>query len=279
MWSLLRTSQGRKRCTLAQASVSSNFTLVQREQRWERGCLILPAEPWLPHTSGTCFVRLIYKCSCEMVFNKKRHIQQHFYQNVSKTQAGVFKCPECPLLFLQKPELMQHVKVRCLRGSTFRQGCTSDQGCDSASFHPQNTHGVPRNVDELSSLHSSADTASSRPGSRAPTEPPVTSVAARGSSLTAGRWGRPEAHRRAEARPRMRSTGWTCQECQEWVPDRESYVSHMKKSHGRVSAAICHSAALGFLGVCPVKQVPGSLGKVCTIDLKVLGLSSFWPYH
>lgn len=142
-----------------------------------------------------------------MVFNKKRHIQQHFYQNVSKSQAGVFKCPECPLLFLQKPELMQHVK---------------------------STHGVPRNVDELSSLQASADTSSSRPVSRAPTEPPATSVTARGSSLTAGRWGRPETHRsRAEARPRMRNTGWTCQECQEWVPDRESYVSHMKKSHGR----------------------------------------------
>ena len=61
--------------------------------------------------AGACLVRLIYKCSCEMVFNKKRHIQQHFYQNASKAQVGVFKCPECPLLFLQKPELMQHVKV------------------------------------------------------------------------------------------------------------------------------------------------------------------------
>ncbi|XP_022366795.1 zinc finger protein 592 isoform X3 [Enhydra lutris kenyoni] len=160
-----------------------------------------PHRPSQPHLS-----RLIYKCSCEMVFNKKRHIQQHFYQNASKTQVGVFKCPECPLLFLQKPELMQHVK---------------------------STHGVPRNVDELSSLQSSSDTSSSRPGSRVPTEPPATSVAARGSSLPSSRWGRPEAHRRAEARPRLRNTGWTCQECQEWVPDRENYVSHMKKSHGR----------------------------------------------
>ncbi|XP_010619422.1 zinc finger protein 592 isoform X2 [Fukomys damarensis] len=159
--------------------------------------------PTQPHRPS----QLIYKCSCEMVFNKKRHIQQHFYQNVSKTQAGVFKCPECPLLFLQKPELMQHVK---------------------------STHGVPRNVDELSSLQSAADTSSGRPGSRVPMEPQATSVAARGSSLSSGRWGRPEAHRRAETRPRLRSTGWTCQECQEWVPDRESYVSHMKKSHGRM---------------------------------------------
>lgn len=158
--------------------------------------------PTQPHKPS----QLMYKCSCEMIFNKKRHMQQHFYQNASQAQVGVFKCPECPLLFPQKPELMQHVK---------------------------STHGVPRNVEELSSLQSSADTSSSRPGSRVSTEPPATSVAARGSSLPSSRWGRSEAHRRAEGKPRLRSTGWTCQECQEWVPDRESYVSHMKKNHGR----------------------------------------------
>lgn len=65
--------------------------------------------------------RLMYKCSCEMVFNKKRHIQQHFYQNASKAQVGVFKCPECPLLFLQKPELMQHVKVGCSGGAGWEE--------------------------------------------------------------------------------------------------------------------------------------------------------------
>ncbi|XP_004594659.2 zinc finger protein 592 [Ochotona princeps] len=150
--------------------------------------------------------QLIYKCSCETVFNKKRHMQQHFYQDVREAQASVFKCPECPLLFPQKPELMQHV---------------------------QSTHGVPRNVDELSSLQSSADTSSSRSSSRAPTESPAASVAARGNSLAPGRWGKPDSHRRVDARPRLRSTGWTCQECQEWVPDRESYISHMKKSHDR----------------------------------------------
>ncbi|XP_055969768.1 LOW QUALITY PROTEIN: zinc finger protein 592 [Sorex fumeus] len=158
--------------------------------------------PSQPHKPS----QLIYKCSCEMVFNKKRHMQQHFYQNASTAQVGVFKCPECPLLFLQKPELMLHVK---------------------------SVHGVPRNVDELSNLQASSDPSSSRPGSRDPAEPPAPSVASRGSSLPSSRWGRPEAHRRAEARPRLRSTGWTCPECQEWVPDRESYVSHMKKSHGR----------------------------------------------
>lgn len=188
----------------------------------------------------------MYKCSCEMVFHKKRQIQQHFYQDASKAQVGVFKCPECPLLFLQKPELMQHVKVGVPGEEAGRRACAPSRGSDSVplsprpvsnrSPHPQSVHGVPRNVEELSSLQSSADAASGRPGSRVPTEPPPTSVAARGSSLPSGRWGRSEAHRRAEGKPRLRSAGWTCQECQEWVPDRESYVSHMKKSHGRVGA-------------------------------------------
>lgn len=127
MWGLLRTSQAGR----------DVHWLRESRDRGE-GLLILPAEPWLPHPSGACFVRLIYKCSCEMVFNKKRHFQQHFYQNVSKSQAGVFKCPECPLLFLQKPELMQHVKVRC-PGRSFGGSAdqASGQGFDSALFIPR----------------------------------------------------------------------------------------------------------------------------------------------
>ncbi|KAB1257391.1 Zinc finger protein 592 [Camelus dromedarius] len=134
-------------------------------------------------------------------------------------------CPECGAL-CRSAYFQTHVKENCLHYAR-------KVGYSNRSPHPQSTHGVPRNVDELSSLQSSVDTSSSRPGSRVPTEPPATSVAARGSSLPSSRWGRPEAHRRGEARPRLRNTGWTCQECQEWVPDRESYVSHMKKSHGR----------------------------------------------
>lgn len=172
-------------------------------------------------------------------------MQQHFYQDVREAQASVFKCPECPLLFPQKPELMQHVQVRCsgkrLGGHLlWAEGLTvhlSLRPVSNRSPHPQSTHGVPRNVDELSSLQSSADASSGRSSSRAPTESPAASVAARGNSLAPGRWGKPDSHRRVDARPRLRSTGWTCQECQEWVPDRESYISHMKKSHDRVSVA------------------------------------------
>lgn len=46
-----------------------------------------------------------------MVFNKKKLLQEHFQQNTSKLLVGVFKCPQCQLVYMQKQQLMQHVKV------------------------------------------------------------------------------------------------------------------------------------------------------------------------
>lgn len=34
----------------------------------------------------------------------------------------------------------------------------------------------------------------------------------------------------------LKNAGWTCGECLHWLPDRETYVSHMKTNHGKVSA-------------------------------------------
>lgn len=36
------------------------------------------------------------------------------------------------------------------------------------------------------------------------------------------------------SRPRVKPTGWTCRECLQWFPERESYVSHVKTKHGKV---------------------------------------------
>lgn len=58
------------------------------------------------------YCRIIYKCSCETVFNKKRLLHQHFYQNTNSLLVSVFKCPECQLAYMQKQLLVQHLKVR-----------------------------------------------------------------------------------------------------------------------------------------------------------------------
>lgn len=57
------------------------------------------------------YYRIIYKCSCETVFNKKRLLHQHFYQNTNSLLVSVFKCPECQLAYMQKQLLVQHLKV------------------------------------------------------------------------------------------------------------------------------------------------------------------------
>ncbi|MEQ2202891.1 hypothetical protein XENOCAPTIV_019222 [Xenoophorus captivus] len=36
-----------------------------------------------------------------------------------------------------------------------------------------------------------------------------------------------------DAKPRVRPRGWTCGECLQWFAERESYVSHIRNSHGK----------------------------------------------
>lgn len=38
----------------------------------------------------------------------------------------------------------------------------------------------------------------------------------------------------------MKNAGWTCGECLLWVPDRETYVNHMKTIHGKVRSFAVH---------------------------------------
>lgn len=37
-----------------------------------------------------------------------------------------------------------------------------------------------------------------------------------------------------DSKPRVKPSGWTCGECLRRFADRESYISHMKTSHGKV---------------------------------------------
>ncbi len=38
----------------------------------------------------------------------------------------------------------------------------------------------------------------------------------------------------------VKKAGWTCGECLLWVPERETYVNHMKTSHGKVRSFAVH---------------------------------------
>lgn len=47
--------------------------------------------------------------------------------------------------------------------------------------------------------------------------------------------GSPRKKAEQESRPRVKPTGWTCGECLQWFPERDSYVSHVKTTHRKVS--------------------------------------------
>ncbi|CAM4609324.1 unnamed protein product [Lepidochelys olivacea] len=159
---------------------------------------ITSQHPEEPHKT----TQVIYKCSCETVFNKKKLLQEHFQQNANKLLVGVFKCPQCQLVYMQKQQLMQHVKA---------------------------VHGVPPYPEDVSNLRQKPQTTSSSQVLAPPKELSV----ANGTSHTALPRKDTRVENNSESKPILKSVGWTCRECSQWNPDRENYVSHMKKSHGK----------------------------------------------
>ncbi|XP_053573240.1 zinc finger protein 592 [Bombina bombina] len=156
---------------------------------------IMAQHPTASHRNA----QIIYKCSCETVFNKKRLLHQHFYQNTNTLLVSVFKCPECQLAYMQKQLLVQHLK---------------------------GVHGLPKPPEEASGLQRKTDTtidksddATSATKSHGKSDGPSPSASKDSESI--------------ESQNKLKLTGWTCGECAEWIPHRETYVFHMKKSHGK----------------------------------------------
>uniref|UniRef100_A0A8C4NIN4 Zinc finger protein 532 n=1 Tax=Eptatretus burgeri TaxID=7764 RepID=A0A8C4NIN4_EPTBU len=138
--------------------------------------------------------KIIYKCSmCDTVFTQQALLYSHFDTHVAKRKVCVFKCPDCTLLFAQKPLMLDHVKRLA---STKRKCLTDISSCPSS--HQDTTNEV--------------EVAERMAGANARTETR-----------------RPTPSRRL----RLKNAGWTCTECQNRFVEREVYVSHMKRVHGK----------------------------------------------
>ncbi|XP_071355279.1 zinc finger protein 592 [Trachinotus anak] len=149
------------------------------------------------HSAIKASPQLIFKCSCEAIFNKKQLLFQHFHENANKRVTCVFKCPECNSVFPQKQLLMQHFKgvhignITAETEKNSRQCDKTDWYQDVHSVQPQKTHSPVKNAD------------------------------------------RPRKKAEQDGRPRVKPAGWTCGECLQWFPERDSYVSHVKTKHGK----------------------------------------------
>uniref|UniRef100_H3DPK3 Zinc finger protein 592 n=1 Tax=Tetraodon nigroviridis TaxID=99883 RepID=H3DPK3_TETNG len=156
------------------------------------------------HNTSNVSPQMIFKCSCETVFKKKQLLLEHFHQNAGKRVTSVFKCPECNSVFPQKHLLMQHFKV--------------NYKILIISFSsPRCSHSAERSHRERVGGGREQNCAEERQG-MAPPRPPG-----------------PAEEKKAEqdGRARAKPTGWTCGECLQWFPERDSYVSHVKTAHSK----------------------------------------------
>ncbi|XP_078113076.1 zinc finger protein 592 [Sander vitreus] len=149
------------------------------------------------HSASKISPLLIFKCSCETVFKKKQLLFQHFHQNANKRVTCVFKCPECNSVFSQKKLLMQHFKGVHVGNVTAETEEKSKQ-TDNPDWN-QDAHSVQQQMSHSPVKHTDS----------------------------------PRKKAEQDKRPRVKPTGWTCGECLQWFPERDSYVSHVKTNHGR----------------------------------------------
>ncbi|XP_036811058.1 zinc finger protein 592 isoform X1 [Oncorhynchus mykiss] len=153
------------------------------------------------HNASKVSPQLIFKCSCETVFKKKQLLLQHFYQNAKKRATCVFKCPECTSIFTQKQPLMQHFKG--VHGGIFKEEVEkSTKPPEMTAQHQDVTSGFHQPKVNTPIKYSDGTRKRANLGAR-------------------------------DSKPNLKNAGWNCGECLHWLPDREAYVSHMKKNHGR----------------------------------------------
>uniref|UniRef100_A0A8D0FZP5 Zinc finger protein 687 n=1 Tax=Sphenodon punctatus TaxID=8508 RepID=A0A8D0FZP5_SPHPU len=156
--------------------------------------------------------KMIYKCAmCDTVFTHKPLLSSHFDQHLLNQRVSVFKCPDCPLLFAQKRTMLEHLK-----NTHQPQKPKEDPAKKPATLvtPKQEPEEVPVSKISESSSSSSED------------EEPPSSPELR---KTKRRF-----QRKTDTGGRSKGTGWTCGICHSWFPERDEYVSHMKKDHGKV---------------------------------------------
>uniref|UniRef100_A0A8C5GSN3 C2H2-type domain-containing protein n=1 Tax=Gouania willdenowi TaxID=441366 RepID=A0A8C5GSN3_GOUWI len=143
------------------------------------------------HRAVSLHPKAMFRCSCQKMFKKKMLLYEHFNQNANKRLSCIFKCPECNSVFSQKILLMQHFK-----------GVHAGQ--TTTEVEPNGKNGKNDQDQDLDCVQQQ-----------------------KSSLLLKCSDKKPELNRT----PRVKLTCWTCGECLQRFPDRDSFVAHMKASH------------------------------------------------
>ncbi|CAN8173975.1 unnamed protein product [Coccothraustes coccothraustes] len=172
---------------------------------------------------------MIYKCAmCDTVFTHKPLLSSHFDQHLLPQRVSVFRCPQCPLLFAQKRTMLEHLKNAHQPPKARDEPSRRAAALLSPKAEPLEPPGPRRSESSSSSSEEEEEEEEEAPSS------PELRRARR------GRFPR-------KAGPKGKGSGWTCGVCHSWFPERDEYVAHMKREHGKsVKKFPCHLCERSF---------------------------------
>uniref|UniRef100_A0A2K6C0Y1 C2H2-type domain-containing protein n=1 Tax=Macaca nemestrina TaxID=9545 RepID=A0A2K6C0Y1_MACNE len=141
--------------------------------------------------------KIICKCSmCDTVFTLQTLLYHHFYQHIENQKVSVFKCPDCSLLYAQKQLMMDHTK---------------------------SMHGTLKSIEGPPNL-----------GINLPLsiKPATQNSANQNKEDTKSMYGKEKLEKKSPS-PKVSRPGWTCWECDRLFMQRDVYISHARKEHGK----------------------------------------------
>ncbi|XP_039544114.1 zinc finger protein 532 isoform X2 [Pimephales promelas] len=156
--------------------------------------------------------KLIYKCSmCDTVFTQQTLLYTHFDQHISNQKVSVFKCPDCSVHYAQKQLMLDHIKS--LHGTLKTIEGPPNLGINlPLSSKPTNSMSLNNNK-ESGSINSLEK------GEKKPTS--STKKKSNGTDLP------------IKVPLSTSCPGWTCMECDRLFTQREVFIAHMKREHGK----------------------------------------------
>ncbi|XP_076844943.1 zinc finger protein 532 [Brachyhypopomus gauderio] len=160
--------------------------------------------------------KLIYKCSmCDTVFTQQPLLYTHFDQHISNQKVSVFKCPDCSMHYAQKQLMMDHIK--------------STHGTLKTIEGPPNLGiNLPLSSKPINSMTSSSNSKEGGVLNGLEKEDKKPSCPVKKASNGMDPLKKPPSSSTAPACP-----GWTCKECDRLFTQKEVFIAHMKREHGK----------------------------------------------
>ncbi|XP_038336405.1 zinc finger protein 532 isoform X3 [Canis lupus familiaris] len=213
-------TSGQKTCTICQmllpnqCSYASHQRIHQHKSPYtcpECGAICRSVH-FQSHVTKNCLhytrrvgFRIIYKCSmCDTVFTLQTLLYRHFDQHIENQKVSVFKCPDCSLLYAQKQLMMDHIKS--MHGTLKSIEGPPNLGINlPLSIKPATQNSANQNKEDTRSMNGKEKLEKKSPS-------PV---------------------KKSMEPKKVASPGWTCWECDRLFTQRDVYISHVRKEHGK----------------------------------------------